>query len=278
MLQDPSLDKAMVALMLTLPSEAYLSEIATEIDVEAIHSGRNQVRTAVAQALAEDFCRVYADNLDDRAYSPSAEAVAGRSLKNIALSYWVKAAEVEGSSQALEACYRQFSTANNMTDVMAALSILVNSEGAAAEPLKAKALAEFYAKWQQEALVVNQWLLVQANCSLPGTLQTVKSLMQHPAFDIKNPNKVHSLIGVFCNNNAINFHCADGAGYEFLLDNILTLNQLNPQIAARLLTPLTKWKKYDSQRQRLMKQALERLLASEGLSKDVYEVVTKSLH
>jgi aminopeptidase N len=112
---------------------------------------------------------------------------------------------------------------------------------------------------------------------LPEGLARVKALMQHEAFDIKNPNKVRSLIGVFCNNNAINFHRADGEGYEFLADQIITLNELNPQIAARQLTPLTKWRKYDDGRKALMCKALERILAEPTLSKDVYEVVSKSL-
>ena len=124
--------------------------------------------------------------------------------------------------------------------------------------------------------MVNQWLGVQAACARPDTLTQVKVLMEHPAFDIKNPNKVRALIGAFC-GNAIAFHRADGEGYRFLADQIITLNGLNPQIAARQLTPLTRWRKYDAGRQTSMKAELERIRRQENLSKDVYEVVSKSL-
>jgi aminopeptidase N len=164
-----------------------------------------------------------------------------------------------------------------MTDVAAALRLMVNSEIKGAAELSTNALADFYQKWQHEALVVDQWFSVQATSVLPGTLARVKELMQHPAFDIKNPNKVRALIGAFCGQNALHFHDISGAGYEFLADRILQLNTLNPQIASRLLTPLTRWKKYNPTRQALMRAQLERIAADTTLSKDVYEVVVKSL-
>jgi aminopeptidase N len=138
-------------------------------------------------------------------------------------------------------------------------------------------LDDFYQRWQHESLVVNQWLSVQAMCVLPGTLEKVKALQAHAAFDGKNPNKIRALIASFCTNNAINFHVETGAGYQFLADQIIQLNTQNPQIASRLLTPLTKWKKYNPQRQALMKAQLERIMAEPDLSKDVFEVVSKSL-
>jgi len=118
---------------------------------------------------------------------------------------------------------------------------------------------------------------VQATCTLPGALTRVKALMEHPAFDIKNPNKARSVIGGFCAGNAVNFHAENGEGYEFLADQIIVLNALNPQIASRLLTPLTKWRQYNSARQALMQDQLQRILRAPDLSKDVYEVVSKSL-
>jgi aminopeptidase N len=164
-----------------------------------------------------------------------------------------------------------------MTDVNAALRLLVNNEAAAAQELKQNALQQFLEKWRHEALVVDQWFSVQATATVPGTLQQVKALLGHDMFDMRNPNKVRSLIGAFSSQNAINFHDISGAGYAFLGDKILELNRLNPQIASRLLTPLTRWKKYDAVRQQLMKTQLERIAAEENLSKDVYEVVIKSL-
>jgi aminopeptidase N len=150
----------------------------------------------------------------------------------------------------------------------------VNSEQPAA---KARALEQFYARWQDEALVVNQWFQVQAAAVLPGTLDNVQQLLRHPAFDIKNPNKVRALIGTFAAHNAVNFHREDGAGYRFLADQVIVLNKLNPQIAARQLAPLSKWKKYPAAAQQLMLIELRRIAAEPNLSRDVYEVVAKSL-
>ena len=164
-----------------------------------------------------------------------------------------------------------------MTDVMAALTQLVNADTPLAQTLAETALTDFYQRWQDESLVVNQWLMVQASCALPNTLAKVKSLQQHPAYDGKNPNKIRALIASFCNGNAINFHADAGAGYTFLADQSIGLNTQNPQIASRLLTPLTKWKKYSPERQGLMKAELERIMAEPSLSKDVFEVVSKSL-
>lgn len=270
-LADDSLDKAMVAYILTLPSEAYLSEISEVVEVEAIHRARAQVEAQIAEAL-QDGLRTVVDSYDQaQAYQYNADAIAQRTLKNTAL----RLLALDNSSANLARCQQQFDIANNMTDQMAALQALINASGVEAESLKSKALAAFYEQWKSEALVVNQWLLAQASGKLPGTLERVKALMQHEAFDMSNPNKVRSLIGSFCGGNAINFHCDQG--YEFLADQIIKLNDLNPQIASRLLTPLTKWHKYPEARQAKMRAQLERIMAVPNLSKDVYEVVFKSL-
>lgn len=276
-LQDESLDPAMVAYMLTLPSEAYMSELDDKINVEAIHYARQALRNAIALALQPEFESIYSRFNQPQEYTATAAAIAQRSLKNVALSYLMQIKTGEGNNAFAEACYTQFNTANNMTDVMAALTQLVNAGGDNAKEYATEALASFYQKWSHESLVVNQWLSVQATSSLPGTLSVVKALEKHSAYDAKNPNKIRALISAFCNNNAINFHLANGEGYEFLADKIITLNEQNPQIASRLLTPLTKWKKYDEIRQQLIKAQLQRIMAVEDLSKDVYEVVSKSL-
>ena len=272
-LVDSSLDKAMVALMLQLPTEAFLSEVVDVVDVEAIHQSRQEIRQQLALALSSELLAAYQSNNCDEPFSASADATAQRSLKNVTLSYLVHA-NIDG---ALNLAEQQLKSSSNMTDEMAALTCLVNSSAKAAQPLAQRSLADFYDRWQHESLVVNQWLVVQASCALPNGLARVQQLMQHSAFDIKNPNKARSLIGVFCGNNSINFHAEDGSGYDFLVEQIITLNQLNPQMASRLLTPLTKWHKYDEQRQSLMRAALQRIMAEPDLSKDVYEVVSKSL-
>ncbi|HAW23827.1 MAG TPA: aminopeptidase N, partial [Pseudomonas sp.] len=168
----------------------------------------------------------------------------------------------------------QFEQADNMTERLTALAVLVNSDF---EAERAKALEAFAEHFKDNPLVMDQWFSVQAGNTQPGGLERVQHLMQHPAFTLKNPNKVRALIGAFANQNLVNFHRADGAGYRFLADQIIVLNKLNPQIASRLLAPLTRWRKYDAGRQGLMKSELERILASGELSSDVYEVVSKSL-
>jgi aminopeptidase N len=270
LLLDKTLDKAMVALMLNLPTEAYMAEISPQVDVHAIHAARVAARHSIAKQLQPLLLATYHENTLITEYQPSAEQIAQRSLKNACLSYLML---LEDKSM-LSLCVAQFESSNNMTDTMQAFVCLLNSN---CEPEKEKALQQFYARWENEPLVINQWFMAQATCALPGTLDKVKQLMDHSAFDIKNPNKVRALIGAFCGQNAINFHQQDGAGYRFLADQIILLNALNPQIASRLLGPLIKWKKYLPSTQILMKTELERIKSVEKLSKDVYEVVSKSL-
>nr|WP_100546831.1 MULTISPECIES: aminopeptidase N [unclassified Pseudomonas] len=273
LLEDDSLDQAMVAEMLSLPGEAYLTEISEVADVEAIHAAREFARKALADALFAPLWARYQTNREVSKATPYvAEAAhfARRSLQNIALSYLMLSEKPE----VLVACVDQFDNADNMTERLAALAVLVNSPF---QEEQGKALAMFADFFKDNPLVMDQWFSVQAGCPLPGGLERVHALMQHEAFTLKNPNKVRALIGAFANQNLINFHRADGAGYRFLADQVITLNALNPQIASRLLAPLTRWRKYGSARQALMKAELERILASGELSSDVYEVVSKSL-
>ncbi|VXC24757.1 aminopeptidase N [Pseudomonas sp. 8O] len=273
LIEDESLDQAMVAEMLSLPGEAYLTEISEVADVEAIHVAREFARKALADALfAPLWARYQANREVSKATPYVAEAAhfARRSLQNIALSYLM----LSEKSEVLAACVDQFDNADNMTERLAALAVLVNSPF---QEEQSKALAMFADFFKDNPLVMDQWFSVQAGCPLPGGLERVHALMQHVAFTLKNPNKVRALIGAFANQNLINFHHADGAGYRFLADQVITLNTLNPQIASRLLAPLTRWRKYGSARQALMKAELERILASGELSSDVYEVVSKSL-
>ena len=273
LLQDDSLDKAMVALMLSLPSEAYLGEQRDEIQVEAIHHSRAAVKRALAEALKPELTQIYRTYDHGKPYRPTADDIAERSLKNAALSYLMTLNEPE----MIEACEQQYRQANNMTDAIAAVGELVNSLASGAETVREQVLEDFYRTWKDEPLVVDQWLRVQATSSRPNTLDVVRKLEQHPAFEPNNPNKIRALVGAFTNANPINFHRADGAGYRFLGDQILRLNSVNPQIAARLVTPFTRWKRYPKALQELMHAELERIKAEPKLSKDVYEVVSKSL-
>ncbi|MCP1605077.1 aminopeptidase N [Pseudomonas citronellolis] len=273
LLQDNALDQAMVAEMLSLPSEAYLTELSEEADVEAIHAAREFARKRIAEALREPLWQRYQANREASRKTPyvaEAEHIARRSLQNIALSYLM----LVGGDEVLAACLEQYEACDNMTERLTALAVLVNSPY---DDEKAKGLEMFADYFKDNPLVMDQWFSVQAGCTLPGGLERVQALMGHPAFTLKNPNKIRALIGAFANQNLVNFHRADGAGYRFLADQVITLNALNPQIASRLLAPLTRWRKYAPARQALMRAELERILASGELSSDVYEVVSKSL-
>lgn len=271
--QNVEQDKEMVAQLLSLPSEAYLSELAEEVDVAGIHAVREFVTNSIANTLAPKLKMLYDINATFEPYRADAAGIAKRALKNTCLTYLL----CSDGPHYLQQCKAQFNGADNMTDVAAALRLLVNCPIAEAEPLRAEALRHFYEKWQHEALVVDQWFSIQAASTLPGALDRVRTLMQHSAFSIRNPNKVRALIGAFCGQNPVHFHDITGAGYGFLAEQVLQLNTLNPQIASRLLTPLTRWRKYDATRQQLMRAQLQKIADEKTLSKDVYEVVAKSL-
>jgi aminopeptidase N len=188
-----------------------------------------------------------------------------RALRNLSLGY---VAELGMTKLA----YDQFAAADNMTDAMAALSTLANFD----VPERQRALDAFYDRWKNEPLVVDKWLAVQAGSRLPTTLNTVKRLLTHPAFDLKVPNKVYALIRTFGANHA-RFHAADGGGYEFLADQVIALNALNPQVAARMSRAFDRWRRFDAARQAKARAALERIRDTKGLSKDVAEIINKAL-
>ncbi|UXL36553.1 aminopeptidase N [Pseudomonas fragi] len=272
-LGNPELDQAMVAEMLSLPGEAYLTEISDVADVDAIHIAREFARKQLADSLFEGLWARYQANRAVSKVTPylaEAEHFARRALQNIALSYLM----LTGKSDVLAAALEQFEHSDNMTERLTALAVLINSPF---EAEKAVALASFAEQFKDNPLVMDQWFSVQAGSTQPGGLQRVRELMEHPAFNIKNPNKVRALVGAFAGQNLINFHAADGSGYRFLADLVIQLNAFNPQIASRQLAPLTRWRKYDSARQALMKAELERIRSSGELSSDVFEVVSKSL-
>ncbi|MDD0842632.1 aminopeptidase N [Pseudomonas sp. Gutcm_11s] len=273
LLADESLDQAMVAEMLSLPGEGYLTEISEVVDVDAIHAAREFARAQLAEALFEPLWKRYQANREvsrSTPYVAESTHFARRSLQNIALSYLM----LTGKPEVLAATLEQYDACDNMTERLTALAVLV---GSVFEVEKGEALKAFAEHFKDNALVMDQWFSVQAASTLPSGLARVQALMQHPAFTMKNPNKVRALIGAFAGQNLVNFHAADGSGYRFLADQVITLNALNPQIASRLLGPLTRWRKYDSARQALMRGELERILASGELSSDVFEVVSKSL-
>ncbi|MBK8103330.1 MAG: aminopeptidase N [Cellvibrionales bacterium] len=273
LLLDETLDPAMVALMLELPSESYLAELSEVAHPVAIHRARQFARKALAHELRHALENVYHRHQPATVYQPVATAIAHRSLKNIVLSYLA----LLNDKPAAQLCLDQYNNAANMTDASASLQALINCDADFVVAVREKALRIFYRRWQQEPLAVNLWLQWQAACSLPGALDRVKELLQHEAFDIRNPNKVRAVIGAFCSQNLAHFHADDGSGYRFLADKVIELDAINPQIAARLLSPLTRWQKMPAANQEKMRTELQRILDSGKRSPDVYEVASKSV-
>ncbi len=261
-------DKAFQAFALALPAETYLADFMNVIDPAAIHEARRFVQKTLAEKLNQSFLAVYRANQDTGPYHADQESIGRRGLKNTCLAYLM---ELDDPGMR-RLCTDQYRIAGNMTDVIAGLANLANTDC----PERHEALASFYEKWNDDPLVMDKWLSIQAMSRLPNTLDTVKALMKHPAFNIKNPNKVRSLIGAFA-GNAVRFHDPGGAGYEFLAGQVIALDTMNPQIAARLASAFTTWKRYDEKRKGLMKAQLEKILKTPKLSKDVHEIIVKSL-
>jgi aminopeptidase N len=262
-------DPAFAAEALALPSEAFLADQVDTVDVEAIHAVREAARSAIGTALRGEFAELYRTLEDGGPYRIDAAAIGRRALRNAALAYLAAADPQEGARLAKA----QFDLGRNMTDVLAALAVLNDI----AAPEREAALAAFYEKWQKDDLVIDKWFALQARSSLPETPARVRALTMHRAFQRKNPNRMRALVATFAQANQLHFHDKDGAGYEFLADEVIALDPMNPQTAARLVQPLGSWRRYDPQRQASMRRQLERVLALPGLSKNTYEMVSKSL-
>ncbi len=266
------LDNALKAQALSLPSESYIADqyqAGDYADTDAIHHVRIFVRQQLAKHLESDLLRVYQLSTLIGDYQFNAKDMGLRSIRNCCLAYLMEL----NNNNYYQLCADQFKQSNNMTDVMAALELLTNYENA----YQADCLQTFYEQWQNDALVIDKWFAIQAMSRLPGTLDKVKTLLNHPAFTIKNPNRVRALIGRFCLGNIAHFHNEDGSGYQFLADQVLLLDKLNPQIAARLIQGFSQWRNYNENRQELMKNNLNRIISVDNLSKDVFEIVSKTL-
>ena len=262
-------DLSYFSLLLSLPSETYLAEQMQVVDVVAVHTAREFVLLTLAEQLQAQFKSLYLENHREESGLFDAGAIGRRRIKNTCLAYLGRL----GQADSQQWSQQQFATAKNMTDQIAALAVVVNGS----HPAKQQCLADFYQQWQNEALVIDKWFALQASSPNPDTFANVQVLMQHPAFDLKNPNRVRALIGAFSQANPLHFHAANGQGYQFLADQIIALNTLNPQVASRMVSALTSWRRYDPGRQALIKAQLERIMTTEAVSKDVYEVASKSL-
>ena len=268
---------ALAAESLTLPAEQVLAEVVSGlgrvIDPDAIHLARIQLRRHLAGALRNRFEAVWTALAPSEPYAPTGEQAGRRALRNLCLGFLAESEADYLQAAVLPRLMAQLNRSDNMTDASAALGVLANLD----LPERETALAIFYAKWQDEALVVDKWLQVQATSRLPDTTARVAELMRHPAFDSKNPNKVYALVRSFCAANPRHFHAADGSGYRLAADFIIGLQAMNPQVASRIARSFDRWRQFDAVRQGHARQALERIAACEGLAKDVAEVVANAL-
>ncbi|NJD89461.1 MAG: aminopeptidase N [Betaproteobacteria bacterium] len=268
-LTDGARDPAFAAECLKLPSESVLAEQMAVADPDAIHSVRTHLLLEIAMRYRTRFEGAFRHFAVPGAYSPDAAAAGRRALRNAALSYIM--AIDDSTARALT--FLEFRRAENMTDAMAALECLAGSGGAERD----RALAMFYDKWKDEALVVDKWFRVQATSDLPGAVSRIEGLLAHPAFDLKNPNRARSVLHAFALENPLHFHAANGTGYALVAAKVVELDRLNPQIASRLARAFDRWRKYDEGRQRHARAALESIAAAPGLSPDVSEIVGRAL-
>jgi aminopeptidase N len=237
------------------------------VDVDGIHAARNFVKAGLARNLQELFTGRYNELNDRQPYQKSAAAMARRSLKNICLSYLLET----DAGEKLAAV--QLESSDNMTDTLAALQGLILKGSCMAE----SALSSFETHWKTDALVMDKWFVMQAIKPGADTVETVRGLMDHPAFSIQNSNKVRALIGAFSMLNPTGFHTIDGSGYRFHADRVIELDGINPQIAARMASAFNRWKRYDDDRKALMKAQLQRIASVANLSGDVSEIVNNAL-
>ncbi|MDZ4186423.1 MAG: aminopeptidase N [Desulfuromonadales bacterium] len=262
-------DPALRALALTLPTVTTLLDLQLPADPPALHDARQGLRSALVESLPAELWSLYDGLQEHGPYAPEGAAVGRRSLKNTTLALLARC-DRQGAAQA---CHTQFLTAGNMTDRLAALTILVDED----LPGHEDALAEFHQRWQHDPLVLDKWFTLQATAGSEAVFSDLLRLRAHPDFTLRNPNRVRSLLGAFAHSNPGRFHRSDGQGYDFIASEVLTLDPLNPQIATRLASSLSRWRTLAEPYGSAMHQALQRLARAGHLSRDLGELVSKSL-
>ncbi|KAK8935102.1 hypothetical protein KSP39_PZI013278 [Platanthera zijinensis] len=243
-LLNSSLDKEFISKAITLPGEGEIMDLMEVADPDAVHTVRTFIRRQLALQLKEEFLSTVKSNRSTDPYVFDHENMSRRALKNSALVYLALLNDPELTNLVVD----EYSTSTNMTDQFAALAAIAQSPGQTRDDV----LTDFYKKWSHDYLVVNKWFALQAMSDIPGNVVNVQNLLSHPAFDLRNPNKVYSLIGGFC-GSPVNFHAKDGSGYKFLGDIVLQLDKLNPQVASRMVSAFSRWRRYDEGRQALAK-------------------------
>jgi aminopeptidase N len=260
-------DPAFAAEALCLPGETGLADRMQVIDVDAIHTVREQARVAIGRALASAFRTMY-DRLEDPGpYRIDGASIGRRALRNMCLWYLVAAGE------GVELAVAAFDAQRNMTDVLAAMALLASVE----TPARQAALDRFHQAWRHDDLVLDKWFAIQAMSSLPDTLARVVALSRHADFDLRNPNRMRALVASFATANPVRFHASSGEGYRFLADTLLQVDAFNSQVAARLVSAFGTWRRHETVRQSLMHRELERIHATPGLSRATFELVSKTL-
>jgi aminopeptidase N len=264
---ETALSSAYRAEFLKLPSESDIArELARKVDPDAVRKAYATLRARIGRKIQSTLVELYDGAASSGPFSPDAESAGKRALRSATLDLLAGTGERSEIDRAL----RHYRQASNMTDSIAALSILSHLDA------RDEVLADFYARWQDEPLVLDKWFAVQARAVRPDSVETVQGLLSHPKFSLKNPNRVRALIGSFVNGNPTGFNRADGAGYEILANTALQIDRFNPHMAARLLGAFESWRTLEPRRQALAKNSL-RQLASSQLSTDSYEIVTKTL-
>jgi aminopeptidase N len=267
LLSDRESDPALIAEALSLPDEDYLAEQMTVVDVDGIHAARQFVKAGLGGLLAEPLQKRYRELAASGQYEKTPAAMARRSLRNVCLSYLLH------SDGGFELAEEQLENSDNMTDTLAALQGLAWAGAPSAE----HALRAFEGRWRDDPLVMDKWFMIQASVPAAATEARVRRLMRHPVFSITNPNKVRALLGAFSMMNPVGFHVRGGAGYRLLADQVIALNALNPQVAARMAAAFNSWTRYDDARRALMRCELSRIAATDGLSPDVSEIIQSAL-
>jgi aminopeptidase N len=269
-LDDARLEPAFVALVLTMPSEADIArEVGRDVDPSANFDARAALRADIGRALQAPLLRIHDAMRSSAPYSPDAASAGRRALGNVALDLLA----ARGEPAQIARAFAQYRTADNMTDRLAALATLSLHKA----PERTEALEDFYTRYQTDPLVIDKWMSLQATIPEGGTLARVQSLTQHAAFAMSNPNRVRALIGAFAHGNATQFNRADGAGYDFMAETVLSLDQKNPQVAARLATAFRSWRALEAGRREKAQAALARIGAASTLSADVRDIVSRAL-
>ncbi|MFT5290560.1 MAG: aminopeptidase N [Planctomycetota bacterium] len=268
-LADDSLDGSYRAVALGLPSERELGLSQEVVNPDSLHAAREYVVQQLASGLRAQWMEIFEATRSKGAYSADKSEIDRRRLHGRALGYLTSLEEPAYVALAKT----EFDAADNMTDSQSALGCLVQSDA----PERAEALAAFFERWKEDPLVLDKWFTLQALTSLPTALEEVTALAKHPSFTLKNPNRARSLISAFGLMNQVRFHQADGAGYRFVADQVLAIDEFNPQLAARVVSAFNRWRSFDTERQGLMKTELRRIAAKDGLSKDTGEIVGRAL-